>query len=76
MGYQAYPSSAAWVPFPQKCAKGGTRGRGGIAPTHSSALDGGVVSVMPWPTLYSWERTPGNLWIGGWVGLRAGLNRG
>jgi hypothetical protein len=24
--------------------------------------------------LYSWERTPGTHWIGGWVSLRAGLD--
>jgi hypothetical protein len=27
-------------------------------------------------TLYPGERTPGTHWIGGWVGLRDGLNAG
>jgi hypothetical protein len=35
---------------------------------------GWVVSVTPRPRFYSWERTPGTQWIGGWVGLRPGLD--
>jgi hypothetical protein len=37
---------------------------------------GWVVSVMPWPHFTPRERTPGTHWIGGWVGLRAGLDAG
>jgi hypothetical protein len=37
----------------------------------TSALDGLVVSVTPRPHF-----TPGTHWIGGWVGLSAGLDRG
>jgi hypothetical protein len=40
-----------------------------------SALDGGwMVSVTALPRFIPGERTPGNLWTGGWVGPRAGLN--
>jgi hypothetical protein len=35
---------------------------------------GWVVSITPWPRFSSRERTPGTHWIGGWVGLRAGLD--
>jgi hypothetical protein len=37
---------------------------------------GWVVSIMPWPCFTPRERTPGTHWIGGWVGLRAGLDVG
>jgi hypothetical protein len=37
---------------------------------------GTVVSVTPWPRFIPGERTPGTHWIGGWVGLRAGLDTG
>jgi hypothetical protein len=33
-----------------------------------------VVSVTPRPRFTPGERTPGTHWIGGWVGLRAGLD--
>jgi hypothetical protein len=35
-----------------------------------------VVSVTPRPRFTPGERTPGTHWIGGWVGLRAGLDAG
>jgi hypothetical protein len=35
-----------------------------------------VVSITPRPRLTPGERTPGTHWIGGWVGLRAGLDAG
>jgi hypothetical protein len=35
---------------------------------------GWVVSVTPQPYFTLGERTPGTNWIGGWVGLRAGLD--
>jgi hypothetical protein len=43
--------------------------------THSliSALDVGGVSFTPRP-LYPTEKAPGFHWIGGWVGLKAGLD--
>jgi len=50
------------------------QGIGGIAPLILS-LDIGwrwVVSFTHWP-LYFGERLPGTHWIGGWVGLTAGL---
>jgi hypothetical protein len=37
---------------------------------------GWVVSVTPRPRFTPGERTPGTHWIGGWVGLRAGLDAG
>jgi hypothetical protein len=53
----------------------GVLGNGGIAPR---ILDLGtrwrwVVSFTPLPP-YPWERAPGTLWIGGWVGPRAGMD--
>jgi hypothetical protein len=52
------------------------QGGGGIAPTHlTSALDVGVVSVMPWPRFTPGEKTPGTHWIGGWVSPTADLDR-
>jgi hypothetical protein len=35
---------------------------------------GRVVSVTPRPRFSLWERTLGTHWIGGWMGLRTGLN--
>jgi hypothetical protein len=35
-----------------------------------------VVSVTPRPRFTLPKRTPGNRWIGGWVGLRAGMDAG
>jgi hypothetical protein len=40
----------------------------------TSALDGVSGQRHAPAALYSWERTPGTHWIGGWVGLRAGLD--
>jgi hypothetical protein len=42
----------------------------------SAARWGWVVSVTPRPRFTPGKRTPGTHWIGGWVGLRAGLNAG
>jgi hypothetical protein len=40
----------------------------------TSALDGGwVVSVTPQPRFTPGKRIPGINWIGGWVGIRAGM---
>jgi len=33
-----------------------------------------VVSVTPLPRFNPGEKTPGTRWIGGWVGVRAGLD--
>jgi hypothetical protein len=51
-------------------------GRGDIAPTHSRPRRWmGVSGQRHAPTaLYPRGRTPGTHWIGGWVGLRAGLD--
>jgi hypothetical protein len=48
-----------------------SRGRKDIASTHSSPWHqmGWLFSVMPQPCF-----TPSTHWIGGWVGLRAGLD--
>jgi hypothetical protein len=35
-----------------------------------------VVSVTPRPRFTPGKRAPGTHWIGGWVGLRAGLDAG
>jgi len=49
---------------------------GGIAPRMISELDGGEWWDLR-PTLYTpRERAPGTYWIGGWVGVRAGLDTG
>jgi hypothetical protein len=54
----------------------GDEGRGVIAPTHPWPRHymGWVVSVTPWPRFTPKERTSGTHWIGGWVGLIAGLD--
>jgi hypothetical protein len=50
--------------------------RGDIAPTHSWSLCYIRVSGQrhAQAALYPGERNPGTPWIGGWVGLRAGLD--
>jgi hypothetical protein len=48
-------------------------GRGGIAPTPTSALDGGEWSASP-ASLYPRRKDPGTHSTGGWVGPRAGLD--
>jgi hypothetical protein len=45
---------------------------GGTAPTFlTSALDGVEWLASLSRPLYSWERSSGTHWVGGWVGLRA-----
>jgi len=43
-------------------------------PFLTSALDGVSGQRYVLAELYSWERTCGSHWIGGWVGLSAGLD--
>jgi hypothetical protein len=40
----------------------------------TSALDGGEQSASSSGRFTPGERTPGNHWIGGWVGARTGLD--
>jgi hypothetical protein len=50
-------------------------GSGGMAPQFfTSALDRGEWSASPSCCFTSQETDPGIHWIGGWVGLRAGLD--
>jgi hypothetical protein len=53
-----------------------SRGRGSIPPNHSwpchyMGMSGQCHALV---TLYPWKNTPSTNWIGGWVGLRAGLD--
>jgi hypothetical protein len=45
-----------------------------LSACYASKLNKFVVSVMTWLHFTPGERTPGTHWIGGWVGLRAGLD--
>jgi hypothetical protein len=50
-------------------------GSGGIAQASlMSALDGGEWSASSPGRFTPGERTPGNLWVGGWLGPRGGLH--
>jgi hypothetical protein len=48
-----------------------------IAPNHfwPQHCMGWVVSITPRPRFTPGERTPGTHWTGGWVGLRAGMDK-